>query len=152
VAAHHIPYAATTSVAYPSDVRKKVRRAMAIDGPTFLHIHAPCPLGWGHDGALSIEVARLAVQTGLFPVIELERGGVAGVMPIREIRPVTDYLRIQARFRHLFADDVRAREELEHLQALANHNIEVYGLRGEHSDALDSEGADTVRRGGMRWA
>ena len=152
VAAHHIPYAATTSVAYPSDVRKKVRRAMAIDGPTFLHIHAPCPLGWGHDGALSIEVARLAVQTGLFPVIELERGGVAGVMPIREVRPVTDYLKIQARFRHLFADDVRAREELEHLQALANHNIEVYGLRGEQADALDSDGADTVRRGGMRWA
>ena len=152
VAAHHIPYAATASVAYPSDIRKKVRRAMAIDGPTFLHIHSPCPLGWGHDGALSIEVARLAVQTGLFPVIELERGGVADVMPIREIRPVTDYLEIQTRFRHLFADDPRAREELEHLQALANHNIEVYGLRGSQPDALDTEGADTVRRGGLRWA
>jgi pyruvate ferredoxin oxidoreductase beta subunit len=152
VAAHHIPYAATSSVAYPSDIRKKVRRAMAIDGPTFLHIHTPCPLGWGHDGALSIEVARLAVQTGLFPVIELERGGVAGVMPIRTVRPVTDYLKIQQRFRHLFADDDRAREELEHLQALADHNIEVYGLHGSGEDALDSEGADTVHRGGLRWA
>ena len=152
VAAHHIPYAATASVAYPSDIRKKVRRALAIDGPTFLHIHSPCPLGWGHDGSLSIEVARLAVQTGLFPVIELERGGLAGVMPIRELRPVTDYLAIQQRFRHLFADNARAREELEHLQALADHNIEFYQLRGTHPDSRDTEGADTVTRGGMRWA
>jgi len=152
VAAHHIPYAATASVAYPSDVRKKVRRAMAINGPTFLQIHAPCPLGWGHDGALSIEVARLAVQTGLFPIIELERGGVAGAMPLRQPRPVTEYLKLQQRFRHLFQDDLRAEEELEHLQALADHNIEYYGLLGNGPDPLDSEGADTVRRGGMRWA
>lgn len=152
VAAHHIPYAATTSVAYPSDIRKKVRRALAIDGPTFLHIHSPCPLGWGHDGALSIEVARLAVQTGLFPVIEMERGRVASVMPIRTIRPVTDYLALQSRFRHLFADNERAREELEHLQALADHNIDIYELRGTQPDSRDSEGADTLGRGGMRWA
>lgn len=152
VAAHHIPYAATASVAYPSDIRKKVRRALAIDGPTFLHIHSPCPLGWGHDGSLSIEVARLAVQTGLFPIIELERGGLAGVMPIRQLRPVTDYLAIQQRFRHLFADDERAREELEHLQALADHNIEYYQLRSTSPDGRDSEGADTVTRGGLRWA
>lgn len=152
VAAHHIPYAATASVAYPSDIRKKVRRGMEIEGPAFLHIHAPCPLGWGHDGSRTIELARLAVQTGLFPVIELERGGVAGVMPIRKPRPVTDYLSLQTRFRHLFADDARAREELEHLQALADHNIELYGLKGDGADALDTEGADTVRRGGMRWA
>lgn len=152
VAAHHIPYAATASVAYPSDVRKKVRRALAINGPTFLHIHSPCPLGWGHDGARSIEVARLAVQTGLFPLVELERGCVANVMPIRDVRPITEYLSMQNRFRHLFKDDSHAREELEHLQALANHNIEFYGLRGDKADALDTEGADTVRRGGLRWA
>ncbi len=152
ISAHHIPYAAATSVAYPSDVRKKVRRALAIDGPTFLLIHSPCPLGWGHDGALSIEVARLAVQTGLFPLIELERGELIGAMPIRHPRPVTDYLKLQQRFRHLFQDDLRAKKELEHLQALADHNIEYYGLRSDRSDALDTDGADTVRRGGMRWA
>ena len=152
IAAHHIPYAATASVAYPSDIRKKVRRALAIEGPTFIQIHAPCPLGWGHEGDASIDVARMAVQTGLFPVIELERGGVAGVMPIRHKRPVIEYLKAQQRFRHLFADDVRAREELEHLQALADHNIETYGLLGDGDDPMDTEGVDTVRRGGMRWA
>ena len=153
VAAHHIPYAATTSVAYPSDLRKKVRRAMAIDGPTFLQIHSPCPLGWGVDNEKSIEVARLAVQTGLFPLIELERGGLAGAMPIRTPRPVTEYLKLQQRFRHLFAEDLRASEELEHIQAIADHNIEIYSLQGNgHQDNFDSEGMDTVRRGGMRFA
>jgi pyruvate ferredoxin oxidoreductase beta subunit len=152
IAAHHIPYAATASVAYPSDIRRKVRRAMSIEGPTFLQIHSPCPLGWGHEGDKSIEVARLAVQTGLYPVIELERGALTGVMPIRNPLPVKDYLNAQVRFRHLFKDDARAKEELEHLQALADHNIEIYGLKGEEADKLDTEGADTVRRGGVRWA
>jgi len=152
VAAHHIPYAATASVAYPSDLRKKVRRAMGVEGPSFLLVHSPCPLGWGHDSALTVQVARLAVQTGLFPLVEMERGSVASVMPIRRPCPVTDYLKLQRRFRHLFADHPRAREELEHLQALADHNIEVYRLAGEEPDPLDTEGADTVRRGGMRYA
>jgi pyruvate ferredoxin oxidoreductase beta subunit len=152
IAAHGMPYAATASVAYPSDLRKKVRRAMAVEGPSFLQLYAPCPLGWGHEGDISIEVARLAVQTGLFPVVEMERGRVTGVMPIREQRPVTDFLRPQGRFRHLFSDEPRAREELEHLQALADYNIERYGLSGEGAQQLDSEGADTVRRGGAHWA
>jgi pyruvate ferredoxin oxidoreductase beta subunit len=149
IAAHHIPYAASTSVAYPADLRHKVRRAMAVEGPAFLLVHCPCPLGWGHDGALTIEIARLAVQTGLFPIIELERGEVTEVMPLHEPRPVVDYLQTQGRFRHLFSDDPRALEEREHLQALADHNISTYGLAIDHPDPLDSESADTVRRGGL---
>jgi pyruvate ferredoxin oxidoreductase beta subunit len=152
IAAHRIPYAATATVAYPSDLRKKVRRGLQVEGAAFIVVHSPCPLGWGHENALGIEVARLAVQTGLYPMIELERGELVGAMPIREVRPVTDYLRLQDRFKHLFTDDPRAHEELEHLQELANHNIEVYGLRAEKPDRFDSEGADTVRRGGMRTA
>jgi pyruvate ferredoxin oxidoreductase beta subunit len=149
IAAHHIPYAASASVAYPADIRRKVRRAMAITGPTFLLIHSPCPLGWGFESDLTIESARLGVQTGLFPLVELERGEITGVMPIRNPKPVSDYLKIQNRFRHLFTDDPRARKEREHLQALADHNIEKYGLVLEGDDPLDSEGADTVRRGGL---
>jgi pyruvate ferredoxin oxidoreductase beta subunit len=150
ISAHHIPYAASASVAYPNDIRKKVRRAMAIEGPTFLLIHSPCPLGWGHEADITIEMARLAVQTGLFPIIELERGEVAAVMPIRKPRPVTDYLKLQNRFRHLFSgEDPRARKEREHLQALADHNIEKFGLLSEGIDPLDTDGSDTVRRGGL---
>ncbi|MBF0304160.1 MAG: pyruvate ferredoxin oxidoreductase [Alphaproteobacteria bacterium] len=148
IAAHHVPYAASTSVSFPADLRRKVRRALDIEGPTFLLVHSPCPLGWGHDASRSIEIGRLAVECGLFPVVELERGELGGVMPIREPRPVTEYLKLQNRFRHLFADDHRAREEREHLQALADHNIDKYHLRGDGADPLDTAGIDTVRRGG----
>jgi pyruvate ferredoxin oxidoreductase beta subunit len=152
IAAHGIPYAASTSVAYPSDLRNKVRRAIGIEGPTFVLVHSPCPLGWGHDGAKSIEVARLAVQTGLFPVVELERGTVTAVLPLKNPRPVEEYLELQSRFRHLFAPGERGRQELAHIQALADHNIERYGLRAHRHEACNSDTADTVRRGGRRWA
>ena len=152
IAAHHMPYAATATVAYPADLRHKIRRAIEVDGPTFILVHSPCPLGWGHDGARTVEVSRLAVQSGLVPLIELERGAVTGVMPIRQPRPVSDYLRAQSRFRHLFADTPEARRELQHLQALADYNMERYGLRSPAPEAHDSEGADTVRRGGSQWA
>jgi len=152
IAAHHIPYAATATVAYPSDLRKKVRRGLEIEGAAFIMVHSPCPLGWGHDGALSIEVARLAVQTGIFPIVELERGTVVAMMQLRNILPVTKYLGLQGRFSHLFTDAPQAQEELEHLQALADHNIETYGLRGAAPGDRDSESADTVRRGGLRWS
>jgi len=152
IAAHHIPYAATASVAYPADLRKKVRRAMAVEGPSFLHVHSPCPLGWGHASDATIAVARLAVESGLFPLIELERGQLAGVLPIRSPRPVREYLALQKRFVHLFSGKAKAKEELEHLQALADYNIERFELLADNKDGLNTETADTVRRGGMRRA
>lgn len=149
VAAHHIPYAAAASVAYPADLQRKVRYAMGIDGPTFLVVHSPCPLGWRHDSALTIEVARRAVECGLFPLVEIERGAVTNVMPIREVRPVADYLSLQGRFAHLMVpDDARAEEELAHLQALADHNIATFGLRGDGADPGDTQGVAAVGRGG----
>ncbi len=138
-------------MAYPSDLRAKVRRGIEIEGAAFLLVHSPCPLGWGHEAALSIEVARLAVQTGIFPVIEIERGAVVTAMHLRQVRPVADYLRLQDRFRHLFGDSAQAREELEHLQELADFNIERFGLLGM-PEPRDSEGADTVSRGGLHWS
>ncbi|MCI2399662.1 thiamine pyrophosphate-dependent enzyme [Aliiroseovarius subalbicans] len=149
IAAHHIPYAAAASVAYPQDLQRKVRYAMGIEGPTFLVIHSPCPLGWKHDSAATIEVARRAVECGLFPLVELERGAVTNVMPIRDARPVTDYLELQGRFAHLFnGEDPRAQEERDHLQALADHNIQTFGLNGEGDDPLDTSGIAAVGRGG----
>ncbi len=152
IAAHHIPYAATASVAYPSDLRSKVRNGIEIEGAAFILVHSPCPLGWRHDNNRSIEVARLAVQTGFFPLIEMDRGAVVNVMRLRKILPIADYLQLQGRFRHLLEDTPEAQAELQHLQELANHNIEVYGLRSDAPTALDSEGSDTAHRGGMRWA
>lgn len=149
IAAHHIPYAASASVAYPADLQRKVRYAMGIEGPTFIVVHSPCPLGWKHDSAKTIEVGRRAVECGLFPLVELERGAVANVMPIRNRRPVTDYLGLQGRFSHLFKpDDPRATEERDHLQALADYNVETYGLDSNIEDPMDTKGAARVRRGG----
>ncbi len=148
IAAHHLPYAATATVAYPGDIKAKVRRAMAIEGPTFLMIHSPCPLGWMHASELTIKVARAGVETGLTPIIELERGKLVSVLPIREKKPVTEYLRLQGRFRHLLGDDPVAVQEREHLQALADYNIETYGLLAREGDARDSVTAALVRRGG----
>jgi len=73
-------------------------------------------------------------------------------MHIRSVRPVVDYLKLQGRFRHLFEDAPEAREELQHLQQIANHNLELYALRSDQPEALDSESADTARRGGLRWS
>jgi len=148
VAAHHLPYAATASVAFPRDVRHKVRHALETEGATFLQIHSPCPLGWGHHGEETIRVARLAVDTGLVPIIEIERGHVTSVLPIREKRPVIEYLEAQNRFRHLLSDDPHAVEERTHLQALADHNIQTYGLLATVPGSEDSHGATSVRRGG----
>ncbi len=148
IAAHHLPYAATATVAYPGDLKAKVRRAMAIEGPTFLLVHSPCPLGWKHEPELTIKVARAGVETGLVPIIELERGKRVSVLPIRRKRPVTDYLALQGRFRHLLGDDPVAVQEREHLQALADYNIETYGLLRQQGDVRDSITAALVRRGG----
>ncbi|SNT19159.1 thiamine pyrophosphate-dependent enzyme [Tropicimonas sediminicola] len=147
IAAHHIPYSASASVAYPADLQRKVRYAMGINGPTFLVVHSPCPLGWKHDSHLTIEVARRAVECGLFPIVEMERGELANVMPIREVRPVKDYLALQGRFGHLMKpDDPRAVEELTHLQALADYNITYFNLRGEGEDPADTVGISQVAR------
>ena len=147
VAAHHLPYAATASVAWPRDLYAKVRRAVAIDGPTFLQVYSPCPLGWRHESESTIEVARLAVETGFFPLVEIERGQITGVMQIREKKPVIDYLTVQGRFRHLLGDSPEAIEGRAHLQAIADRNIEVYGLLAARPTAVDSRGAAQARRG-----
>lgn len=148
IAAHHLPYAATATVAYPRDLYNKVRRAIGIEGPTFLLVHSPCPLGWRHDGEATIEVARLAVETGFVPILEIERGHVTAVMRIRHRKPVTDYLKLQGRFRHLLGDSPEAVEERAHLQALADFNIETYGLLEDRPSPSDSVGMSSVRRGG----
>ncbi|HET7669269.1 MAG TPA: thiamine pyrophosphate-dependent enzyme [Burkholderiales bacterium] len=125
--AHGIPYVATATIAELHDLEAKVRRAMQIRGARYLHIFVSCPLGWGHASDKSIEVARLAKETGLFPVFEAEHGEVTGVSKIRRRRPVEDYLRPQRRFAHLFSPRVDS-EAIAHIQDMAERNIKRYGL------------------------
>ena len=100
--AHEIPYVATATVADLRDLKYKATRAMDFRGARYLHILVPCPLGWGSSPADTIKVARLATEIGLFPVFEADTGQVVSSTPIRRRVPVTEYLRRQARYAHLF--------------------------------------------------
>jgi pyruvate ferredoxin oxidoreductase beta subunit len=129
-AAHGIAYVATTSAGYPRDIERKVKKAASIEGPKFMLIHVPCPLGWGCDASLTIEVAKLAHQTGLMPIYEMENGEVTRVMTVREAKPVEEYLKMQVRFRHLFrGEDGKA--EIARIQAIADANIKKFGIVAE---------------------
>jgi len=125
--AHDVPYVATATVADLRDLEAKVERAMALHGPRYLHVLVPCPLGWGTASSQTIEIARLAVESGLFPVFEAEHGEVTSVLPIREQVAVEDYLRPQKRYAHLFGDPVRT-DVIARLQEIADRNIARYGL------------------------
>jgi len=132
--AHEIRYVATATVADVRDLERKVARAMELHGARYLHVLVPCPLGWGSATSETIRVARLAVQSGLFPLFEAERGEVVAVTPLRGAPvPVEEYLRIQKRYAHLFSPAVRA-DVLARIQALAERNIARFGLcRAEES-------------------
>jgi pyruvate ferredoxin oxidoreductase beta subunit len=125
--AHEIPYVATATVAELHDLEAKVTRAMELRGPRYLHVLVSCPLGWGAASADSIRIARLAKESGLFPVFEAEHGDVTAVSKIRRQVPVEEYLRPQRRFRHLFEPEPR-HEDLARIQARADRNIERFGL------------------------
>lgn len=123
--AHEIPYVATMSPAYPQDVLDKCRKAFSIEGPKFLHAFIPCTRGWRYDTSESVSLARLATQTCIFPLYEVERSegrpvyklsGASAAIARRpqSKKPVEEYLKSQGRFRHLF----RPKENKELLAAI----------------------------------
>lgn len=116
--AHRIPYTATCSVAYPEDMIKKLQKGREIQGPKFIHIFAPCPTGWRSAPSKTIELARLAVQTCVFPLYEVIHGRyIISKKPKK--KPVIDYLRLQGRFRHL------PQEEVENIQRRVDEEWEL---------------------------
>ena len=122
-AAHGIPYVATASAGYPQDVQRKVKKAHSIKGPKYIQIHVPCPLGWRHESNLTVDIAKLAVETGLYPLIEYENG----TLSVRKItpKPVEEYLKVQGRFKHL----LNKPEQLKLIQEIADNNIKKYNLK-----------------------
>ncbi|NQT55847.1 MAG: pyruvate synthase subunit beta [Desulfobacteraceae bacterium] len=103
-AAHNIPYVATACPSYPIDLIQKVKKSARIKGPAYIHILSVCPTGWRMPPELSIKVGRMAVETGIFPLYEVENGCYKLTMDIEKLRPVNDYLKMQGRFRHLSED------------------------------------------------
>jgi len=124
--AHNIPYVATASVAKLHDLEAKIDKAMSIKGSRYIHIMVPCPLGWGSASDATIKVARMAIESGIFPLFEAEHGVVTDSYRIRRRVPVTEYLKLQKRFAHLFKGGDQ--ERIDSLQRMADHNIKRYNL------------------------
>ena len=125
--AHAIPYVATATVADLHDLEAKVEKALSFHGARYLHLLVPCPLGWGCASGDTIRVARLAAETGLFPVFEAENGRVTSVTPIRHRMPVGAYLALQKRYAHLLGEKGRP-DIVGRIQQIADENISAYGL------------------------
>ena len=133
--AHEIPYVATATVADLRDLEAKIIKAMSFRGARYIHVLVPCPLGWGSESCDTIKIARLATQSGLFPVFEAESGEVTSSTPIRHRVNVEEYLKIQVRYSHLFSPN-RRDDVIDLLQATADKNISRYNLISEQSGSI----------------
>ncbi|MGB0696603.1 MAG: thiamine pyrophosphate-dependent enzyme [Rhodospirillaceae bacterium] len=132
--AHGIPYVATASVGYLQDLEQKVERAMSFKGARYLHIYVPCPLGWGSASHDTIKLARLAVETGLFPLYEAMDGRVVSSRSIRRRVQIETYLKPQRRFAHLFKSP-KGQEAIQNLQAMCDANIKEFDLLRSDEEA-----------------
>ena len=99
--AHGIPYAATASISHWRDLMNKVRKALSYDGPTFIHLLTPCDRGWRFDPSLTVQIAKLAVQTRYFPLYEVENGRYRITVPVPRPLPLEEFIKVQGRMRHL---------------------------------------------------
>ena len=106
MAAHRVPYAATASIAFPQDLIAKFEKAKEKRGGSrFIHIFASCATGWGAPSDMSVKIARLAVQTNIFPLYEIEDGTRYTLNYKGDCR-VEEYLQTQKRFKHLSEEDI----------------------------------------------
>ncbi len=110
-AAHNIPYAATACPSYPFDFINKVKKASEMKGPAYIHVHTVCPTGWRSASNRTIEVGKLAVETGVFPLYEIENGGYRLNVDPAKLKPVEEYLKAQGRFRHLSPGEIEKIQE-----------------------------------------
>ncbi len=124
--AHNIPYVATASVDRLHDLEAKVKKAMSIRGARYIQIFVPCPLGWGSNPANTIQVARLAVECGMYPLFEAEFGEIISSTKIRRKVQVEEYLKLQRRFAHVLKNP----DQLQLVQSLADKNIQKFSLMG----------------------
>ena len=122
IAAHGAPYVATASMAYPLDYIRKIKKAAAIKGPTYIQVHAPCVPGWRITENKTIEVARLAVLTGAWILYEVENGKPNVTFKPPKRKPVAEYLKLQGRFRHL------TDEEIAEIQRMVDEQCKRFGI------------------------
>jgi len=105
IAAHGVPYAAQASISHWKDLTDKAAKAFAVEGPAFLNVFAPCPRGWRIGYDKTVEIAKLAVQTGFWPLFEVEDGAWRQTVKVANRKPVEEFLKPQGRFKHLFTPE-----------------------------------------------
>ncbi len=129
VVAHNIPYAAQATISNWADLTRKVEKALSIEGPTFLNILCPCPLGWRFLPDMTVEIARLAVESKIWPLYEVENGKYRiTYTPKKEVR-VEEWLKLQGRFKHLFTP--QNRHVIDELQEEVMRNWERLQRKAE---------------------
>jgi len=111
VAAHGIPYVATATISYYFDMVEKIRKAKEIEGPAYVHVFSPCPTGWRLDPSLTVQISRLAVETAVFPLYEIEYGKLTVTEKPRKLKPLADYFKPQRRFAHLPEKEIKKIEK-----------------------------------------
>jgi pyruvate ferredoxin oxidoreductase beta subunit len=136
IAAHDVPYAAQAIIGNWNDYVKKVEKALAVDGPAFINVLAPCRLGWGYRPEDTISIAQEAVQCCFWPAYEVENGKWRITIKPREKTPVVDWLKKQARFRHLFRPGNE--QLLEEIQAEVDRKWAALLKRCEESAELSA--------------
>ncbi len=120
--AHGIPYVAQATPGYPKDLSDKVEKALAIEGPAFMNILAPCTRGWRYPMEESMDIARLAVDTCFWPLFEVENGVMKVTRKPKDKPPVSEWLKRQGRFRHLFREENK--HIIDEVQAQVDRNWE----------------------------
>ena len=110
--AHNIPYAATACPSYPFDLMNKVKKGAEVKGPAYVHILCPCCTGWRYPSKITIQMGRLAVETGIFPLYEVENGRYRLNVDRPTLKPVEEYLKPQGRYRHLTDKDIQEIQEM----------------------------------------
>jgi len=127
--AHGLNYVAQTTVGYLEDIKRKVSKAIEVDGPAYIQILTPCVPGWRIKPDQAMQLGKLAAQTGLYPLIEYENGQLTNKMSLQKPTPkITEYLKLQGRFGHLFKTP-QGKAQLKVIQKLANENIKKYSLK-----------------------
>ncbi|TET44051.1 hypothetical protein E3J59_05615 [Candidatus Aerophobetes bacterium] len=136
VVAHGTPYVAQASPAFYNDLMKKVQKALSTEGPSFMNILSPCPRGWRHLDSESIEIARLAVFTGVWPLYEVENGQYRiTYRPRKKRKPLMDWIKSQGRFKHLLREENKVIvERLE--RSVRQREERILALAGEKAEAL----------------
>lgn len=136
--AHGIPYVAQVSPAHWNDLYSKAEKAFAVKGPAFINALAPCPRGWRHDSADTIEMCKLAVDTCFWPLFEVVDGKVKVTYKPRKKKPVVEFLKVQGRFRHLFRPENEG--IIEQIQAEVDRNWEeLLTLERMHQEQAEEQ-------------